>query len=95
MHPAKIYIKTLASGIDFLGWVHFSDHRILRTSTKKRMVKRIETDPSINTFQSYLGLLRYGSGYKLKERLLEKYNRILIMREKPRDLTPLEIRGAK
>ena len=37
LHPDKIFIKTLASGVDFLGWVHFPYHRILRTSTKNRM----------------------------------------------------------
>src|SRR3989344_1689624 len=39
LHPDKISIRTLASGIDFLGWVHFPDHRVLRTSTKRRMIK--------------------------------------------------------
>ncbi|MEK7170105.1 MAG: reverse transcriptase/maturase family protein, partial [Patescibacteria group bacterium] len=33
LHPDKVFIKTLASGVDFLGWVHFPDHRVLRTST--------------------------------------------------------------
>ncbi|MCX6756494.1 MAG: hypothetical protein NTX85_04090 [Candidatus Nomurabacteria bacterium] len=23
LHPEKVYIKTLASGLDFLGWVHY------------------------------------------------------------------------
>ena len=35
MHPDKVFIKTISSGVDFLGWVHFSKHRVLRTSTKK------------------------------------------------------------
>lgn len=26
LHPDKLFIKTLASGVDFLGWVHFSNH---------------------------------------------------------------------
>src|SRR3989344_1719012 len=26
LHPDKVFIKTLASGVDFLGWVHFPDH---------------------------------------------------------------------
>lgn len=34
LHPDKVFIKTLASGVDFLGWVHFPDHRVLRTVTK-------------------------------------------------------------
>src|SRR3989344_8678641 len=42
LHPDKVFIKTIASGLDFLGWVHFSDHRVLRTATKKRMFRNIE-----------------------------------------------------
>jgi hypothetical protein len=34
LHPQKVSIATLASGADFLGWVHFPDHRVLRTVTK-------------------------------------------------------------
>src|SRR3990167_7132742 len=34
LHPDKVSIKTFASGVDFLGWVHFPDHRVLRTATK-------------------------------------------------------------
>jgi len=33
LHPDKIFIKTSASGVDFLGWVHFLDYRLLRTTT--------------------------------------------------------------
>jgi len=35
IHPEKLFIKTLSSGLDFLGWVHFEKHRVLRTTTKK------------------------------------------------------------
>ena len=42
IHPNKVFIKTLASGVDFLGWVHFPDHRGLRTSTERRMFKNIK-----------------------------------------------------
>ncbi len=67
LHPNKISIRTLASGVDFLGWVHFPVHDVLRTVTKKRMFKRLELDhgkPEI--VQSYLGLLGYGNAEKLK-----------------------------
>ena len=30
----KVSIGTLASGVDFLGWAHFPDHRVIRTATK-------------------------------------------------------------
>lgn len=36
LHPQKLFLKTLSSGVDFLGWVHFSDHRVLRTATRRR-----------------------------------------------------------
>ena len=42
MHPDKVFIKNIASGVDFLGWVHFSKHRVLRTATKRRVYKQIE-----------------------------------------------------
>ncbi|EKE16210.1 MAG: hypothetical protein ACD_11C00027G0010 [uncultured bacterium] len=61
LHPDKVFIKTLSSGVDFLGWINFSDHRILRTSTKKRMFRRIKQNRKNETIQSYLGLLSHGN----------------------------------
>jgi hypothetical protein len=70
LHPNKISIETLASGIDFLGWIHFYDHRVLRTSTKRRMFKNIkEKKGKEETVQSYLGLLRHGNTYNLVEKI--------------------------
>jgi len=40
LHPDKVFIKTYASGVDFLGWVHFSHHRVLRKTTERRIFKR-------------------------------------------------------
>jgi len=71
LHPDKVHIKTLASGIDFLGWVHFSHHRVLRTSTKRRMMKNVGNQlAKQETIQSYLGLLRHGNTYKLKQNIV-------------------------
>lgn len=70
LHPDKVSIKTLGSGVDFLGWVHFPDHRVLRTSTKKRMLKRIAQNPTNETLQSYLGLLGHGNSYKVTSEIL-------------------------
>lgn len=66
-HPDKISIGAFASGVDFLGWVHFSDHRVLRTATKNRMLKRIIEKTKKETVQSYLGLLSHGNTNKLKK----------------------------
>src|SRR5581483_6541577 len=65
LHPNKIIIKTFASGIDFLGWVNFPHHRVLRTSTKRRMKRRINDKNK----QSYLGLLKHGNTYKIQKYL--------------------------
>ncbi len=70
LHPNKVSIKTLSSGIDFLGWVHFPYHRVLRTSTKKRMLRNIENNPRPATIASYIGLLKHGNSYKLKKQIL-------------------------
>ena len=70
LHPDKIFIKTLVSGVDFLGWVHFPDHRVLRTATKRRMFKRIEDTTKPETISSYLGILLHGNAYKIREEAL-------------------------
>jgi retron-type reverse transcriptase len=68
LHPDKVFMKTLASGVDFLGWVHFPRHRVIRTATKKRMWKRIaEADGKEETVQSYLGLFSHGNAKKLAD----------------------------
>jgi retron-type reverse transcriptase len=69
--PNKILIKTLASGLDFLGWLHFSNHRVLRTITKRRMIKRIKKNFTLETINSYLGLLRHGNAWKLRQKILD------------------------
>lgn len=83
LHPDKVSIRTLASGIDFLGWVHFPDHRVLRTTTKKKMFRRIqEKSGKTETVQSYLGVLSHGNAEKLKQEVVEtvdKLNRAIDM----------------
>jgi len=69
LHPDKISIRTLTSGVDFLGWVHFTDHRILRTVTKKRMFRNLETNDKPEVLGSYLGLLSHGNTSRLKEKV--------------------------
>jgi hypothetical protein len=69
LHPEKVFIKTFASGIDFLGWIHFPDHRVLRTATKKRMFRRIAAHPTTGTLDSYAGLLTHGNAFRLRQQL--------------------------
>lgn len=73
LHPDKVSIKTLASGVDFLGWVHFPDHRVLRTATKKRMLRRLAerkgSEGEEATMQSYVGMLSHGNTGKMQKML--------------------------
>ncbi len=71
MHPDKVFIKTIFSGVDFLGWVHFPKYRVLRTATKKRMFRNVNKNSKPNAIQSYLGMLSHGNAYKLSN-LIEK-----------------------
>ncbi len=74
LHPDKLFIKTFASGVDFLGWVHFPTHRVTRAVAARRMLKRIEDNPTNDTLQSYLGMLSHGDGYRLSQKLLTSYS---------------------
>lgn len=71
LHENKVFIKPLSSGVDFLGWVHLPHHRVLRTSTKRRMFKKLRQNHSTQSLASYLGILKHGNTYKLIKRVLE------------------------
>lgn len=65
LHPDKVFIKTLAGGVDFLGWVHFPNHKVLRTVTKRRIFRKVNE----KNVASYVGLLTHGNGYKLMQQI--------------------------
>lgn len=71
LHSDKVFISTFASGVDFLGWVLFSRHRVLRTVTKRRMLKRVNEE----NMASYLGLLTHGNGRKIASLVEAKIER--------------------
>ena len=64
-HPDKVFIKTFASGVDFLGWVHFPDHRVIRTASKRRMIRNLAKGREPAKLESYKGLLRHGNTHSL------------------------------
>lgn len=70
LHPTKVSIRTLASGVDFLGWVHFPDHRVIRTSSKKRMIRNLAESRAAATILSYRGMLKHGNAYKISTEYL-------------------------
>lgn len=88
LHSDKIKIRKYRQGIDYLGYVGFPYHRILRTKTKRRMFKKIKQrigelklyKISKESFhqgvQSYLGALKHCNSYKLKNVLLQNLKKI-------------------
>lgn len=85
LHPSKVSIRKVQRGIDFLGYVVFPNHRLLRTKTKRRiftklrkrvaefrtgLISKYTLDQSLN---SYLGVLSHADSYELKQELLNQY----------------------
>lgn len=71
LHPRKVEIRKLTQGIDFLGYVSLPKHRVLRTKTKKRMMRRIDRK---NT-SSYLGVLKHCEGYTLRKAIIRQVSK--------------------
>ena len=81
LRPDKIIIRKHHQGIDFLGYISFPHHRILRTKTNRRMFRKIGkkikelrqnkiSKESLNRIiQSYLGLLKHCNSFKLQKEL--------------------------
>ena len=81
LHPKKISIGKLHNGIDFLGYVVFPKHRLVRAKTRHRMftkfAMKIEgyragtvTEGSlIASLQSYLGVLSHADAFQLGEEI--------------------------
>ncbi|PIZ00550.1 hypothetical protein COY62_02000, partial [bacterium (Candidatus Howlettbacteria) CG_4_10_14_0_8_um_filter_40_9] len=79
LHPNKIIFRKFSQGIDFLGYVVFPHHTVLRTKTKKRMIRKInekknslngkhKDDDSFNqSVQSYLGMLTHCRGERIRK----------------------------
>jgi retron-type reverse transcriptase len=81
LHPNKISIRKYRRGIDFLGYVILPHHRVLRTKTKKRIIKKmkgkkldlknrlISEESFKQSWQSYLGVLKHCAGYGIKKEI--------------------------
>ncbi len=68
LHPKKISIRKISQGIDFLGYVSLPHYRVLRTRTKRRILKKVSKD----NITSYLGMLIHCKGLKIKNTILSK-----------------------
>lgn len=83
LHPNKIIIRKYHQGIDFLGYVSFPHHIVLRNRTKKRMFGKINLKMSEfkkyeisvesfnQTLQSYFGVLKHCDSCKLGKKVID------------------------
>lgn len=70
LHPDKVFIKTVSSGVDFLGWIYFPDHAVLRTSTKRKILRILQENVfKKESVESYLGMLSYGNANVLQQEI--------------------------
>jgi len=89
IHPQKTSLKKWHQGIDFLGYVIFPNHLVLRTKTKRRMLKNIEDKQKkfkaglINkktfnsTLQSYFGVLGHCNNFVIKRKIEDIVNNVI------------------
>lgn len=73
LHPNKITLYKYHQGIDFLGYVQFPHHRLLRHKTKKRIIKKIHQGTSTQAMQSYLGVLSHANTHQLSEYIQNQF----------------------
>ncbi|MBT4349690.1 hypothetical protein HOC37_06955 [bacterium] len=72
IHPKKISLSTLASGVDYLGMINFPHYRVLRTKTKNRILKRVNN----KNLPSYFGVLKHANTYDLQNLVLNKTGKL-------------------
>ncbi|MEA3323515.1 MAG: reverse transcriptase/maturase family protein [Patescibacteria group bacterium] len=88
LHPQKVSINTIVSGIDFLGYITFPQHKLLRTKTKRRMFKKlsekhanlqrgkIQKEKFEQSMQAYLGMAGHCDGWKIEVELQNRYSKL-------------------
>jgi len=81
LHPNKVYVKKLHQGIDFLGYIVLPKAIIVRTTTKRRMFRKIKwliddyqtgkiTEQHLfGAINSYLGVLKHANSHELEEQI--------------------------
>jgi retron-type reverse transcriptase len=87
LHPKKIFIKRWHQGVDFLGFVIFPHHIVLRTKTKKRILKnirkrkmelmcgKISEEIFKQILQSYLSIFLYCRSWSIRQEIIKVYRK--------------------
>jgi hypothetical protein len=84
LHPHKVTIRRYEQGIDFLGYIAFPNHLILRNKTKRRIFRKIKMLVRLfkneeiseisftQSLNSYFGVLGHANTQKLKQSILHR-----------------------
>lgn len=67
LHDGKTEIKKWHESVDLLGYVSFPYHRILRTKTKRRLIRKINSKNAA----SYFGILSHCRSFEIIKKLPE------------------------
>lgn len=70
LHPRKREVRKVSQGIDFLGYVLMPHYRVLRTSTKRRILRFIRRGLTETQKRSYLGVLSHCKSFNSQKALL-------------------------
>ena len=85
LHPKKVNIFPVKTGIDFLGYRNFASYRLLRKSTVKRFVRRtkfyqkllndglMSTQKFNNSLFSWLAYAKFGNSWNLVQKLTLRF----------------------
>ena len=85
IHPDKVFIRSYHQGIDFLGYGMLPHHIVLRTKTKRRMLRKLReraeeyalggiTEKTLRaTLQSYLGVISHANTRRLRDDVLNEF----------------------
>ncbi|MGA3291689.1 MAG: reverse transcriptase domain-containing protein [Candidatus Microgenomates bacterium] len=65
LHPDKVYIRKYSQGIDFLGYIVLPHYKVVRTKTKKRIIKKLNR----KNLASYMGVLSHANSFRLEQSL--------------------------
>ncbi len=84
LHPDKVTIRKYSQGVDFLGYVHLPFAQVLRTKTKRRLIRKlrekaiglkrgkISENSFDSSFQSYMGVLGHANTYELEQKIRQE-----------------------
>lgn len=84
LHPRKCQVAPTRAGVDFLGWLVFPDHRLIRRTTGVRFQRRLRSLQDEyaqglisltmvrSSLMSWLGHLKHGDTWGFKKKLLSR-----------------------